>query len=190
MGKSTRAVLEPEEILEEVVEDNPVKSPLRDADPEPEYVPAYQVINGRQDILSDKIPPKIMSLEALIAAGLVNETNLAAYLEDNGYVKNTDYAGTDTGGVVKTSATYGTAISTAGALYGSTRTASQYDNATNALMMCKGTLENIKVYLASSGIAGDFADEVTTPDTTKEYALIMKYDTDNSTWYTTFKALT
>lgn len=73
----------------------------------------------------------------------LKKSDASTYLSTAGFVKNTDYASGDTGGVVKTSASYGTAISAGGAFYGSTRTESQYNSATSATLICKGTLENV-----------------------------------------------
>lgn len=59
------------------------------------------------------------------------------------YVTNTDYANSSTGGVVKSSANYGSQVSSSGIFYGSTRTYSQYNDGNSNVLICKGTLENV-----------------------------------------------
>lgn len=174
MGKTKEVTPElVDEIIEEPVE---VKSPTRDADPEPEYVPAYQVVNDRQNIYTDKIPPKIMSLEALIAAGMVNETNLAEYLEDNGYVKNTDYATGATTGVIIASNSYGLSVTSGGSLVGATRTEAQYNANSGNMIISKGTLENIAYSFVFNALEAIFHEAVSEPDPAKTYS-IRFYDT-------------
>lgn len=144
MGKNNEVVPEVEEILEETTE---VKTPTRYGDPEPEYAPAYQVVNDRQNIYTDKIPPVIMSLEALLSAGVVNKTALDDYLVENGYVKNTDYATGSTAGVIIASNSYGLSVTSGGSLVGATRTLVQYDANSGNMIISKGTLENVKLTL-------------------------------------------
>ena len=69
--------------------------------------------------------------------GLVSETDLADY------VKNTDYASGTVGGVIKSSANYGTQVASSGILYGNTRTYAQYNDGNSNVLICKGTLENV-----------------------------------------------
>ena len=59
------------------------------------------------------------------------------------YVKNTDYASSSTGGVIKTVENNGFAVSSAGNLYAVTRTFSTYSSDGDALAISKGTLENV-----------------------------------------------
>lgn len=171
MGKAKNPELE----NEQTVTDEPiiVKGPLRD-DPEPEYVPAWEVVNDRQNILTDKIPPKIFSLEAMVAAGVVNEENLAAYLEDNGYVKNTDIATTSDAGVVKVSVNYGSNTSQ-GFLCGATRTNQQYTSGTDLLLISKGTLENAKTDVTARALVDIAAAQITTP-VAGTYTVKLTYD--------------
>ena len=72
---------------------------------------------------------------------LLGQKQIVVDLTD--YVKKTDYANQNTAGVFKTLATYGTAITNDGYLYGATRTNDQYNSGGNALMISKGTLENV-----------------------------------------------
>lgn len=58
------------------------------------------------------------------------------------YVKNTDYATASTGGVFKIGNSYGTTIYN-GFLAGVGRTYANYSSDSNALIICKGTLENV-----------------------------------------------
>lgn len=137
------------DLVEEIREEEPLetKGPLRD-EPEPAYSPAWEVVNDRQNILADKIPPKIYSLEALMAAGIVTEEMLT----EAGYVKNTDYASADNGGVIKISAALGTAVNN-GVIQGSSRTLANYSATSNSLIISKGTLENIKAQLIVNALA-------------------------------------
>ena len=58
------------------------------------------------------------------------------------YVKNTDYATANKGGVILTSATYGLGIYN-GKIYPITKTYAQYDSYSNDGFISKGTLENV-----------------------------------------------
>lgn len=60
------------------------------------------------------------------------------------YVKNTDYAGADKAGIIKASPNNGTSVSSGGYLMGSSRTLDKYNGDSTGLLICKGTLENIK----------------------------------------------
>lgn len=64
-------------------------------------------------------------------------------LTKSGYVKNTDYAGSDVAGVIKYNNTTGTTVNSSGVLTGITRTEAQYNSGGNGTIICKGTLENI-----------------------------------------------
>lgn len=60
------------------------------------------------------------------------------------YVKDTDYATADKGGVIRTNPDYGTSITSVGALISATKTYQQYlDVLTNNMFISKGTLENV-----------------------------------------------
>ena len=146
-NKVTTPEILDEEIREE--EQPSVKGPLRD-DPEPAYTPAWQVVNRRQDVYADKFPPKIYSVDALIAAGVMTDETL----EDAGYVKNTDYATNSTGGVIKASTGNGLAVSGTGQLAGNTFTATGYGSSAGGAIICKGTLENIKEDLSARALVG------------------------------------
>lgn len=170
MAKNKETVPEilDEEIREE--EQPSVKGPLRD-DPEPAYTPAWQVVNRRQDIYSDVFPPKIYSLDALLAAGIVTDEMLA----DGGYVKNTDYASGSVAGVVKASAGNGLAVSGTGQLAGNTFTNQGYTTSAGGAIICKGTLENIKEDLSARGLVGIAAGQYAEP-TAGTYTVKLTYD--------------
>ena len=85
----------------------------------------------------------------VINLGLLVE-KIKRKLEGSGFVKNTDYATSTTGGVIKTSSTYGTAV-TSGALKGATKTATQYESASDDMFVSKGTLDNL---IAAGAIGG------------------------------------
>ena len=59
------------------------------------------------------------------------------------YVKNTDYASNNTGGVVKTNTNYGTSVDSNGSLRGTTKTYAEYDSMHNLGLISKVTLENV-----------------------------------------------
>jgi hypothetical protein len=71
----------------------------------------------------------------------LGETPIEVDLTD--YVKNTDYASSRTGGVIKTSGNYGFDMFSNGFIYASTKTYAQYQALTNELNIGKGTLENV-----------------------------------------------
>jgi hypothetical protein len=91
------------------------------------------------------------------------DTTLQNYVEDSDltdYVKNTDYMTSSKGGVAKVGNSYGTTIYN-GFLTGVSRQYSTYSSDSNALIICKGTLENVitgkdlttKAYV--DGLVGD-----------------------------------
>ena len=59
------------------------------------------------------------------------------------YVTNTDYASNSTAGVIRTSSSYGTAVSGSGVLNASTLSYESYSGANNTTLVGKGTLENV-----------------------------------------------
>ena len=83
------------------------------------------------------------------------------------YVKNTDYATTNKGGVIRISNNYGTNV-TSGIIYARTKTYAEYQNSDNYLFVGKGTLENVitgkdlttKAYV--DGLVGDIATALDT----------------------------
>ena len=72
------------------------------------------------------------------------------------YVKNTDYATTDKAGVIKTTTSYGLAVSsTTGTLYGATKSLALYNTANDVCIVCKGTLENVKNDLVKRAVTAN-----------------------------------
>ena len=74
-------------------------------------------------------------------------------VNDSGYVKDTDYATSSKGGVIKVNG-YGLQVSN-GTLIGLGRTYEEYNNGANQLLIAKGTLENVitgKELLATSDV--------------------------------------
>lgn len=106
-----------------------------------------EIKNRRENILINAIPPEILTadqaadaaLEAVADAGYLTAETAAT----EGFVKNTDYATSDTGGVVKVSVNFGSGMSQSGILYGAARSEVQYNAANNTLLISKGTLENV-----------------------------------------------
>ena len=173
MAKNKETVPEilDEEIREE--EQPSVKGPLRD-DPEPAYTPAWQVVNRRQDVYADKFPPKIYSLEALMATGLVTEE----MLEEAGYVKFTDYASTSKTGVVRINDSYGFGISPDGEIRGVNATLQQYNNSPDYRVINKGTMRSIRSAVVTDGML-DYARSSIVAQANDIYAIRMQYDGTN-----------
>ena len=84
---------------------------------------AKQILNRRENIYTDGLPPEIASVDTLVT--------------------NTDFATADKGGVIKYNTTIGTTVNSSGVLTGITRTEAQYNAGGNGMFICKGTLENI-----------------------------------------------
>lgn len=117
---------EKEELIFTLQSGNEIEVPLND------LISGLVTNKNLEDILKNyalikDIPTKVSDLE-----------------NDENYVKNTDYATTNIGGVFKINIpTYGTAISSDGILYSPTRTLEQYNNLGNSGFISKGTLENV-----------------------------------------------
>lgn len=69
------------------------------------------------------------------------------------YVKNTDYATGQRGGVFKPAGSYATAVDSSGYLHAITKNLSAYNSSTANMFVSKGTLENIKEDLVARAIA-------------------------------------
>ena len=74
---------------------------------------------------------------------VVDKGTLENVINGKGLVSNTDYATDSKGGVFKTSGDYGAAVTGVGRLCGITKTYSDYSSGNNALLVSKGTLENV-----------------------------------------------
>lgn len=136
---------------------------------------AKQYKNRRENVLINDIPPEILT-----------EAKLSA----DGFVKNTDYATTSVGGVIKTGGTNNGNILSSGTLIGVTRTAAEYATFNNNGFISKGTLENIKDKLVSGGLAA-IADTLSPTAEVgtvfKDLALVKGAD---GAWMVTFLTIT
>lgn len=89
------------------------------------------------------------------------------------YIKNTDYATTDNAGVIKTTTSYGLAVSsTTGILYGATKTLALYNTANDVCIVCKGTLDNVLTqYSKTVSLTQTEYDALETKDTNTLYLI-------------------
>ena len=142
--------------------------------------------NNKQDILVSGENIKTINNESLLGSGNIEiEVDLSNYYTkeetyskgevDNlipdltNYVKNTDYATAQKGGVVKVNSGYGVTLAN-GVLIGNTSTYSNYNSSGEALIISKGTLENVitgkelvnKTYV--DNLVGDIESILTTLD--------------------------
>ena len=99
--------------------------------------------------VNNLIPTTLSSLQDDSTHRLVTDTEKSTWNNKldssalDGYVKNTDYATGNVGGVVKVSSGYNTSISSTGGLRATSITYSQYETADNYSFIGKGTLENV-----------------------------------------------
>lgn len=121
---------------------------------------ALQIKNRREDLYIKGVPPVI----------------------PDGIVTNTDYATADTAGVIKYNNTIGTTVNSSGVLTGITRTEAQYASGSNGMFICKGTLENIFAGLIQKYLKEMFLVNVMEPDTSKNYAVTMEYNSVTQEW--------
>ena len=84
---------------------------------------AKQILNRREAIYAEEIPPEIA--------------------DTSGFIEATDYATDTTGGTVKVDDDYGVELTTAGFLRGTVETAAAYGEASNNLLVSKGTLDAV-----------------------------------------------
>lgn len=75
--------------------------------------------------------------------GLISKVILENVITGKGLVSNTDYAGSDTGGVIRTGSSYGTTMSASGNLRAVVKTYEDYSSAGTYMLVGKGTLENV-----------------------------------------------
>lgn len=68
---------------------------------------------------------------------------LGSEIDLSNFVKNTDFATSTKGGVIKFSTSHGVNMSADGFLMGATRTAEQYNSNSGNMLINKGTLENV-----------------------------------------------
>lgn len=123
------------------------------------------------DKLSSDLVDDANSVNKFVTA--TDKTNWNAKLDEDDltdYVKNTDYATNTTGGVIKISNTYGVNTNNDGQLTSFTRAYQVYQNDSNAILIGKGTLENViagkelvnKTYVDT--LVGDVESILTTLD--------------------------
>lgn len=93
-----------------------------------------QILNRREAIYAEEIPPEIV--------------------DTSGFIEATDYATDTTGGTVKVDDDYGVELTTAGFLRGTVETADDYAEASNNLLVSKGTLDAV---LAAQPGGGSFS---------------------------------
>lgn len=74
---------------------------------------------------------------------LIDKGTLENVITGKELITNTDYADSDTGGVIKAGASYGTAMASSGHLIASVKTYEDYSSAGNYMLIGKGTLENV-----------------------------------------------
>ena len=103
----------------------------------------------------DEIPKKLSDLENdsdfIVDANYVHtdnnytteEKNKLNNLDFTNYVKNTDYANSNKGGVFKTAPSFATTVTSSGYLVNSTKTYNDYQNASGNMFVSKGTLDNV-----------------------------------------------
>lgn len=82
-----------------------------------------EILNRRQNILADSIPPEIVDTSA--------------------FVKDTDYATGTKGGTVKVDSTYAIELTSGGKLKAKEITAAGYSEANDAAFISKATLDNV-----------------------------------------------
>lgn len=89
--------------------------------------------DSKQDVIND--------LATIRSGAELGATALQSVPEE--YVKNTDYATTSTGGVIKASAIYSTAMNDTGNLYAQIVLNNDYSSKSAYSFISKGTLENL-----------------------------------------------
>lgn len=139
---------------------------------------AKQIKNRREDLYINEVPPEIL-----------DKTSLETALSTDGFVKNTDYPSSSKAGVIKIGNGYGAAVTGAGILTCSIRTAEQFNNDGSSMFISKGTLLNVFAALIQQYIKEIFLANVMEPDTSKNYAVTMEYNSVTQEWGLDFQAL-
>lgn len=123
-----------------------------------------------------------MSVNKITSAPTENELigKVNEIIDDK--VSNTDYATSSVGGVIRTSSTTGTDVSSAGVLYASNSSYATYQNASNYFFVSKGTLENV---LSSRGYTDNVGTVTsvnnTSPDSNGNVTISIPTTTDSVT---------
>lgn len=108
----------------------------------------------------------------------LRKDDAATELSTLGFVKNTDYATSTIGGVVKTGGGYGAWMTGSGVIAASARTATQYPTDGASMFIAKGTLENIKPGYVAEGIVAIADGQITAP-VAGTYTVKLTYDGAN-----------
>ena len=82
-----------------------------------------QILNRRENVFIEDVPPTIANVDSFLTA--------------------TDYASSSTGGTVKVDGDYGIEVTSAGKLRATIETAEDYTEASDNLVVSKGTLDNV-----------------------------------------------
>lgn len=128
---------------------------------------AKQILNRREAIYAEEIPPEIA--------------------DTSGFIEATDYATDTTGGTVKIDEDYGVELTTAGFLRGTVETAADYAEAGNNLLVSKGTLDAVlaaqpapstgiemdELLTAAVGANAGYAGRFQTSDNYDDYPLLI-----------------
>lgn len=139
-------------------------------------------VNGTQQSVSSKavdisVPTQLSQLSDDSTHRLVTDTekttwNNKADISDipslTNYVKNTDYANSNKGGVFKTLGAYGTVVDGNGYLLAGSYTYPQYENIYDTSFISKGTLENV-ITGKNLETADNKVTEITESSTDTEY---------------------
>lgn len=138
---------------------NDISNHIADKD-NPHEVTKAQVGLGNVDNTSDMDKPVSTAMQEALDLKADQSTtytktesdeNLTNALTD--YVKRTDYASSTKGGVVKLESYYGVGTSPSGSFWGVPTTLTDYKNSRDArVIVCKGTLENIKYDLVKRAV--------------------------------------
>ena len=102
-------------------------------------------LGNKQDTLVSGTNIKTINSTSLLGSGditITQPTKTSDLTNDSGFITNTDFATTSTGGVVKVNG-FGLAMATNGTLRGSTYTYANYTTTNNTSLITKGTLENV-----------------------------------------------
>ena len=114
----------------------------------------YVLATPTYTLLNDTLQTQLNTLQYALAYDTqtnISQTNTdlpfiidaETYVDLTDYVKNTDYASTNKGGVIKTANDCATAVNQDGKLYAKVDTYSDYNSRQNTLFISKGTLENV-----------------------------------------------
>lgn len=104
---------------------------------------------------------------------------------DSGFVTNTDYANSSTGGVLKITNAYGTDVSANGELLGTVVSESDYSSMWNDALVSKGTLENHLDANYYNKTENNSFGGVMMPDTTNMTPIrTIEYDVSSNAYFT------